>query len=48
MGWDGMEGDKKMLKCAIPLLGVYSEATKIEKDTCIPILIAALFTIART
>ena len=37
-----------MLKCAIPLLGVYSEATKIEKDTCIPILIAALFTIART
>ena len=37
-----------MLKCAIPLLGVYSEATKIEKDTCIPMFIVTLFTIART
>ena len=33
---------------AIPLLGMYPEETKIEKDTCIPLLIAALFTIART
>ena len=33
---------------AIPLLGIYSEETKIEKHTCIPLLIAALFTIART
>ena len=36
---------------AIPLLGIYSiypEETKIEKDTCIPLLTAALFTIART
>ena len=33
---------------AIPLLGVYSEETKIERDTCIPFFIAALFTIART
>ena len=32
----------------IPLLGIYSEGTKIEKDTCIPLFIAALFTIART
>ena len=32
---------------AIPLLGIYPEETKIEKDTCIPLLIAALFTIAR-
>ena len=31
----------------IPLLGIYPEETKIEKDTCIPLLIAALFTIAR-
>ena len=31
---------------AIPLLGIYSEETKIEKDTCIPLFIAALFTIA--
>ena len=32
----------------IPLLGIYPEETKIEKDTCIPLLTAALFTIART
>ena len=32
----------------IPLLGIYSEETKIEKDTCIPLFTAALFTIART
>ena len=33
---------------AIPLLGIYPEETKIEKDTCIPLFIAALFIIART
>ena len=33
---------------AIPLLGIYPEETKSEKDTCIPLFIAALFTIART
>ena len=33
---------------AIPLLGLYSEDTKTERDTCIPLFIAALFTIART
>ena len=32
----------------IPLLGIYPEETKIERDTCIPLFIAALFTIART
>ena len=32
---------------AIPLLGVYPEETIIEKDICIPLFIAALFTIAR-
>ena len=32
---------------AIPLLGIYPEETKIEKDTCIPLFSAALFTIAR-
>ena len=32
----------------IPLLGIYPKETKIEKDTCIPLFIAALFTIART
>ena len=33
---------------AIPLLGKYPEETKIEKETCIPLFTAALFTIART
>ena len=33
---------------AIPLLGIYSEETKFERDTCIPLFIAALFTMART
>ena len=33
---------------AISLLGIYPEETKIEKYTCIPLLIAALFTTART
>ena len=31
----------------IPLLGIYPEETKIERNTCIPLFIAALFTIAR-
>ena len=33
---------------ATTLLGIYPEETKIEKDTCTPMFIAALFTIART
>ena len=33
---------------AIPLLGISPEETKIERDTCIPLFIAVLFTIART
>ena len=32
----------------IPLLGIFIEETKIEKDTCIPLFIAALFTRAST
>ena len=32
---------------AIPLLGVYPEKTLIRKDTCTPMFIAALFTIAK-
>ena len=31
----------------IPLLGIYPEKTRIEKDTYTPVFIAALFTIAR-
>ena len=42
------QGIKLPYDPAIPLLGMYPEETKIEKDTCIPLLIAALFTIART
>ena len=33
---------------AIPFLGIYSEETKIERDTLIPLFIVALFTTART
>ena len=33
---------------AIPPLAIYPEEIKIEKDTCIPLFTAALFTIART
>ena len=33
---------------AIPLLGIYPEKTIIQKETCTPMFIAALFTIART
>ena len=32
----------------IPLLGIFLEETIIEKDTCTPVFIAALFTVART
>ena len=31
---------------AIPLLGIHTQETRIERDTCIPMFIAALFTIA--
>ena len=33
---------------AIPLLGIYPEETKIERNIYIPLFTAALFTIART
>ena len=33
---------------AIPLLGIHIEKTRIERDMCTPMFIAALFTIART
>ena len=33
---------------AFPLLGIYSEETKIERDTYIPMFTAELFTIVRT
>ena len=33
---------------AIPLLDIHTEETRIERDTCTPVFIAALFTIGRT
>ena len=33
---------------AIPLLGIYHEETRNERDICTPVFIATLFTIART
>ena len=33
---------------AIPLLGIYPDKTFIQKETCIPTFIAALFTISKT
>ena len=41
-------GIKPQYDPVIPLLGIYPEETKIERDACIPLFIAALFTIART
>ena len=32
---------------AIPLLGIHTKETRIERDTCTPVFITALFTIAR-
>ena len=32
----------------IPLLGIYPEKTIIQKDTCTPMFVAALFTIVKT
>ena len=32
----------------IPLLGIHTEEARTERDTCKPVFIAALFTIART
>ena len=39
---------KPLYDPAIPLLGIYPEETRVEKDTCISLFTAALFTIART
>ena len=32
----------------IPLLGIHTEETRIERGMCTPVFIAALFTIAKT
>ena len=43
----GVESAKRG-STAIPLLGIHTEETRIERDTCTPMFITALFTIART
>ena len=50
MAWRFLKklGIKPLCNLAIPLLGIYPEEIKIERDTCIPLFIAALFTIAKT
>ena len=50
MAWRFLKklGIKPSCNLAIPLLGIYPEEIKIERDTCIPLFIAALFTIAKT
>ena len=40
-------GIKPPYDLAIPLLGIYTQKTRVEKDTCIPLFTAALFTIDR-
>ena len=49
MAWRFLKrlGIKPPYDPVIPLLGIYLEETKIEKDTCNPVFTAALFTIAR-
>ena len=41
-------GRKPPYDPGIPLLGIHPEKTKIDRDTCIPLFTATLFTIART
>ena len=41
-------GIKPTYDPAIPLLGIYPEEIKTEKDTCTPMFTAALFTIVKT
>ena len=41
-------GIKPSYDPAIPPLGIHPEETKTERDTCIPLFTAALFTTART
>ena len=43
-----MEIPLKTRNKTIPLLGIHPEKIITEKDTCTPVSIAALFTIART
>jgi len=48
--WNSLKKLKTELlyQSAIPLLGIYPKKNIIQKDTCTPMFMAALFTIART
>ena len=46
--WRFLEKLKLLFDPAIPLLGICPEKTRKQKDTCIPMFAAAIFTIART
>ena len=48
--WRLLKQLKIELPCdpAVPLLGIYLEKTILQKDTCTPMFIEALFTIAKT
>ena len=48
--WRFLKKLKIELSCdpAIPLLGIYPDKTVIPKDTCTPVFIAELFTIAKS
>ena len=39
---------KTAIQPAIPLLGIHTEEIRTERDTCTPMFIATLFTIAKT
>ena len=41
-------GNRTAIRPSTPLLGTHTEETRIEKNTCTPMFIAALFIIART
>ena len=41
-------GIKSLCDPAVPLLGMYPEGTRAEKDTCTPAFVAALIATART
>ena len=46
--WRFLKKLEKPYNPAIQLLGIHTEETRIERDTCTPVYTAALFTIART
>ena len=48
--WRFLKKLKIELPCdpVIPLLGIHTEEIRTERDTCTPVFITALFTIART